>query len=541
MPKTKHQDDLFEELPTKKRKLMDSEPEQQSEAESEKEICGIRELNQESIGLTDQDIKRFQREYNLDQANKTIQNALAEMPLSALVINRNRSRQINYVYNNVLKKQPRATNQQHSGRCWMFAALNMIRLPMMEKYDLDNFEFSEAYLFFWDKLERANWILELMIHLKDKSDSDPIDNRMLSYYLSGNTHILEDGGYWYHFRNLVDKYGLMPKTNYDECYNTMDTTEMNEILKVKVSEYSCKLNKSKNVDEALHQEKLQYMSEFYGLLVKFLGEPPKKFHWQYYDQNHHYSELKDLTPLSFYRIHVPFDVDSKVILVHDPRPKNPYYAHYIVDYFANMIKGMPNIHFNFPISRIKKYVADSIKNNEAVWFCCDVGKCFDPYRNVLDTKLFDYEQGLNIDFDMSKAERLCYGASGPTHAMLITGVDEASPGKYRKWRVENSWGAYTDNQDMEDPLKGYILMSDDYFEKYLFCVAIDPKYISEQDAKKMANHPETIILQKSDESSDKLIHNLSFYVLENIEFFYVFEKPIFFENNQYSSTYEQFP
>jgi len=69
------------------------------------------------------------------------------------------------------------TNQRSSGRCWLFASTNVFRVPIIKKYKLTGFELSQNYLFFWDKLEKANFFLERMRFLSSRDlGLNPPDN-----------------------------------------------------------------------------------------------------------------------------------------------------------------------------------------------------------------------------------------------------------------------------------------------------------------------------------------------------------------------------
>ena len=70
----------------------------------------------------------------------------------------------------------KVTNQSRTGRCWMFAGLNLVRSETRNELNLKEFEFSQSYLMFWDKLERANFILEAIIETADL----PVDDRTVA-------------------------------------------------------------------------------------------------------------------------------------------------------------------------------------------------------------------------------------------------------------------------------------------------------------------------------------------------------------------------
>lgn len=462
------------------------------------EICE----NTSGTYIDSEHLKQFKKKYHSDKRNKDVQSAISNLPVSYVAENRDVLKNTNYVYSNVMPKNPTVANQASSGRCWLFSTLNLIRQSMMNSMTLpQTFELSEAFSFFYDKLERVNFILDDVIEMGTIDVNDPLFLFMLS-----PAGLLSDGGTWEFSCNILNKYGIVPKTVYGECFNTLDTDEMNSVLLEKTNSFVCELRNvhGRDKNSKKHKDKLRklkdekMMPEIYKLLANFMGEPPsndKPFTWQYYateklgeynsDENK-FTRVTDLTPKSFYETYVtPYvDINNYITAIHDPRKHSKPYHTYTVSHFSNVSKMPDSGLVNLPLDVIKDATATSIKEASPCWFSCDVGKCFNYYENLLDDKAVNLERALNTTFPMSKADSLTYRTVAPTHAMLLVGVDINEDGKYNKWRIENSWG---ENGDVTNDA-GYLNMSDSWFDKYVFEVVINKDHLPDEVTKKILSY-----------------------------------------------------
>jgi len=397
-------------------------------------------------------LKTYQTNYN--KKNKAISNVVANNPLTKLQVNREVCQQYQHYYNVKTKPHPKVTNQKSSGRCWMFAALNVIRREVIRKYKIEDFEFSQSYLFFWDKLERLNYAMESIINTK-KQD---LGSREVMHLLDDPTC---DGGQWDMFCNLVRKYGLVPKTVYRETYHSSHSKELNAVLKRKFREYALKLRDNPKLKEG-------YLSEIYSILCQFLGEPPKTFTWHYGEKS-----IRGLTPESFRDYYVDFNVDDFVCLINDPR--HDYNKLYGVKYLGNVKEGNPVRYLNLEILELKKLALKSLEQNQTVWFGCDVMQHFDREQCAMDLKLVDNASLLGIKYGMSKKQRLQTGESLMTHAMVFTGARTDSDG-VSHWQVENSWSD-------TGPAKGFYNMSMEWFNEYVFEVVVKKSILTDEQRK----------------------------------------------------------
>ena len=418
----------------------------------------------ESISLSN--VKKFKRNFNLSSTNTLSRNALIQNDANKVAVNWENFSQINHIYSNTISKQLPVTNQKASGRCWGFAGLNLLRLEIVKKYNLSNFEFSQNYFMFWDKLEKANYFLENILKTLDYD----YDSRLMMHLLQAP---VQDGGQWDMFVNLIEKYGAVPQSVMPETNHSSKSGMMNYFLTHKLREFAYiirKSNKSRTKIKDLRNKKEKMISEIYSLLCMFLGNPPTNFDWSIKDQDNKFSRFNNIEPINFYKKFTKIKLKDKVCLIHAPMSNKKMNELYTVDFLGNVVGGNIIKYANLEIKELKRAAIKSIKNDEAVWFGCDVGKMFNRNLGIMDMDLYDYENLLNSKFKMNKATRLEYGDSLMTHAMLFTGVD-IKANKPQKWRVENNWG--NKNGD-----KGYYLMSDNWFDEYNYEVVVDKKYLT---------------------------------------------------------------
>ena len=419
--------------------------------------------------ISKNNISNFTKEFNSCSSNKISRNALTRTQINNIAMDWDAFRLTNHIYSDVISTEmTKVTNQKSSGRCWGFAGLNLMRISLAEKYNLKDFEFSQNYFMFFDKLEKSNYFLENIIKTLDES----YDSRLMMHLLHSP---VQDGGQWDMFVNLIEKYGVVPQSAMPESFQSSQSGMMNRFLTRKLREFASTLRKmnKKGIDiKALRKEKEKMMSEIYTMLCICLGNPPEKFDWQTRDKKNKFVRLTDLNPIDFYNKHSGVKLKDKICLIHAPMSNKKMNELYTVSFLGNVVGGQIIKYANVEIDEIKKAAIKSIKNNESVWFGCDVGKMFHRDLGLMDMDLYDYEALLGTKFSMNKATRLEYGDSMMTHAMLFTGVDIAN-GKSTKWRVENSWGPKGGN-------KGYYLMTDKWFDEYNYEIVVDKKYLPKQ-------------------------------------------------------------
>jgi len=335
----------------------------------------------------------------------------------------------------------------------------------MAKMNLKTFEFSQNYLLFWDKLEKANYFLEAILETADR----PADERTV-HWLLGN--LLSDGGQWNMFVNLIHKYGVVPKSAMPETESSSNTMRMNAVLKEKLREGARTLRdliaQGATGDDA-RGTKDAFLHVIYRILAIHLGTPPTTFDWQWLDKDRTFHRDGTLTPQEFAARYITLPLDEYVCLVHDPRDTSPYGRTFTVDYLGNVWEGGLTRYLNVEIDVLKDIAMHTLLDGEPVWFGCDVGKMLRRETGLWDAQLFDYTSVYDTAFTLTKAERLVYRQTQMTHAMLFTGVDVVD-GTPRRWRVENSWGE-------DSGQKGFYLMNDSWFDEYLFEIAAHKRFL----------------------------------------------------------------
>ncbi|CAH1231703.1 BLMH [Branchiostoma lanceolatum] len=422
-------------------------------------------------------LAKFQSNFEAEPKNRLAQNVATTNDLLSVCLDRRVTSQINHVFQHKIPTEGKpVTNQKSSGRCWIFACLNVLRVPFIKKFELDDFEFSQNHLFFWDKIERANYFLNAYEEVAKRRE--PVDGRLFQFLLASPNPV-NDGGQWDMLINLINKHGVMPKKSFPESFSATASRRLNQTLNYKLRSFAVQLTalveKGASQDK-LDREKVKMMDEVYRVTSISLGSPPETFTWEYYDKSKNYKKIGPISPRQFYHEHVKplYNMDDKICLVNDCRPDNPYGKLFTVEFLGNMHKGRKVLYNNQPISVLKKATAESIKAGEAIWFGCDVGQHFDRKLGAMNLESHDFELTLGVSRKtMDKAQRVIYGESLMTHAMVITAFTQDDDEKYVKWRVENSWGE-------EGGDKGYLVMTDDWFTEYVFEVVVDKKFVSDE-------------------------------------------------------------
>jgi bleomycin hydrolase len=398
--------------------------------------------------------------------NRLAQNVITKVSVLEAAVDRDAHAGTNHHFSTALRdtlgEEGLATSQGGSGRCWMFAMLNTLRLPIIKALDLPrDFELSQSYLFFWDKIERSNFFLQTIIETPD----EPFDSRLIQYLLQAPVN---DGGQWDMCVNLITKYGVMPQEVFPESETTMAAARMNYMLTNKLRQFASELRDlwSAGMSTAeLQAKKLEMMAVVHNVVMIHMGTPPTEFSWSYTDKQNKFHSMAGITPQDFYAKVCPVDVTTKISLINDPR--NPYYKLYTVDRLNNMVGGLPVRYVNLPVEELHKYAMATLDANEPVWFGCDCGKFMEREQGIFDTDLFDYELIYDTAPGMDKLTRLNFGESAMTHAMVFTAYDrpagEALP---TKWRVENSWGSGAGD-------KGYYVMTKAWFDEWMYQIAVD--------------------------------------------------------------------
>ena len=438
-------------------------------------------------GISAEMLAEISKGYEGDADDRAIRNALAGSSIATLSVNADNAAMIDTHFSDRVKTKG-ITDQQSSGRCWLFTGHNVLRAKMIDKYDLPGMEFSQNYLFFYDQLEKANLFLQGVIDTKDL----PFEDRKVDWLFSNP---LSDGGQFTGVSNLIVKYGLIPSDAMPETYQSNNTSNMATLLKLKLREDGLDLRKAyadgrakigkgpkkdvekglKTLDAQLQKMKVEQLSEIYRMLALCLGEPVKEFMY----------EGKKYTPVSFYEEFIGEDLENNYVMIMND-PCREYGKVYEIDYDRHVYDGHNWLYANLPVERIKEMAIASIKDNTAMYFSCDVGKFLDRKKGVLDIANFDYESLMGVTFGMDKKERVQTHASGSSHAMTLIAVDICEEtGKPVKWMVENSWGPSSGYQ-------GCLIMTDEWFNEYMFRLVVEKKYVPADVREMLEQKPELL-------------------------------------------------
>lgn len=417
--------------------------------------------------ISQENLSRFEQKFDSNRSNVLAMNAVVGNGVNASAKNYETERKTTYDFS-ISLEQGKVTNQKRSGRCWMFAALNCMRFQVMKKLNLEDFELSQNYTLFYDKLEKANYFLESILKTLD----EPTDGRLISYLLSMP---LNDGGQWDMLTAIVSKYGLVPKSAMQESVSSSATTEMVSYMTEKLREFACVLRKAHaegKSDEELRVMKEEQMQTVYNMLCICLGKPPKTVDFEYRDKDKNFHRDLNLTPQEFYQKYIGLNLDDYISIINAPTADKPFYRSYSVEFLGNVAEGRPVRYVNLPIEELKKAAIAQMKDGEPVWFGCDVGKR-SSRTGIMDLDIYQVEELFDTKFGLTKAERLEYGQSLMTHAMVFQGVNLDEEGKPNRWRVENSWGD-------ESGKDGYFVMTDRWFDEYTYQIVVNKKYLPKE-------------------------------------------------------------
>ncbi len=421
-------------------------------------------------GISAEMLVKISEGYEGNAADKALRNALATTPIGTLAMNAENAAMIDTHFSDRVKTKG-ITDQKSSGRCWLFTGLNVLRAKMIDKYELPGMEFSQNYLFFYDQLEKANLFLQGVIDTKDL----PFEDRQVDWLFSNP---LSDGGQFTGVSNLITKYGLVPAEAMPETYQSDNTSQMANLLKLKLREYGLELREAPK--SKLQDMKIRQLSEIYRMLALCLGEPVQEFEWTRCDKNNNIVSRKKYTPKSFYDEFIGEDLENNYVMIMND-PCREYGKVYEIDYDRHVYDGHNWLYINLPVERIKEMAIASIKDNTAMYFSCDVGKFANSKKGVLDINNFDYESLMGVTFGMDKKQRVQTHASGSSHAMTLIAVDVVD-GKPVKWMVENSWGPAAGYQ-------GNYIMTDEWFNEYMFRLVVEKKYVPADVLKMLDQKP----------------------------------------------------
>ena len=416
-------------------------------------------------GITPEMLSKIKSGYQNTPENKALRNAIVANDINKLAANADNSTAFDDHFSNKVNSKA-ITDQKSSGRCWMFTGMNVMRSKAIAKHNLPaDFQFSQAYTFFWDQLEKSNLFLQAVLDHRAKA----MDDKHVEWLFKNP---IGDGGQFTGVADLVTKYGLVPKDVMPETFSSNSTSRMSNILSLKLREYGLELRKMANnkstTEQQLQERKTEMLKTIYRILVMTIGEPPTEFTWTQRDASGKAVSTDTYTPESFFKKYVDEDFSKYYMIMNDPTRE--YYKVYEIEYDRHVYDGKNWVYLNLPMEDIAPLAIASIKDSTMMYFSCDVGKFLDRDKGWLDVNNYDYASLFGTTFSMTKKERVATFASGSSHAMTLCAVDLDANGKPLKWMVENSWGSsYGHN--------GFLIMTNEWFNEYMFRVVVEEKYI----------------------------------------------------------------
>ena len=428
-------------------------------------FCIVGMYAQNNGGITSEMLTKIKAGYQNTPENKALRNAIVANDINKLAANADNSTAFDDHFSNKVNSKA-ITDQKSSGRCWMFTGMNVMRSKAIAKHNLPaDFQFSQAYTFFWDQLEKSNLFLQAILDHRAK----PMDDKHVEWLFKNP---IGDGGQFTGVADLVTKYGIVPKDVMPETYSSNSTSRMSNILSLKLREYGLELRKMANnkstTEQQLQNRKTEMLQTIYRILVMTIGEPPTEFTWTQRDASGKAVSTETFTPQSFFKKYVDEDFSKYYMIMNDPTRE--YYKVYEIEYDRHVYDGKNWVYLNLPMEDIAPLAIASIKDSTMMYFSCDVGKFLDRDKGWLDVNNYDYASLFGTTFNMTKKERVATFASGSSHAMTLCAVDLDANGKPLKWMVENSWGSsYGHN--------GFLIMTNEWFNEYMFRVVVEEKYL----------------------------------------------------------------
>jgi bleomycin hydrolase len=435
--------------------------------------------------LTHKLISNFSHKFNKNKTNKIIKNINTKTDLKNVLLKSDYVQDKKKTFTNIIDVQSKISDQKQSGRCWIFAFLNIIRYKMIKKYKLaPDFEFSQNYLFFFDKLEKANYYLSYIIDTYDVNIETILSNEKVVKLVHTLDNLTDDGGRWNVFVNLIEKYGIIPKTNMNDNFHSMNSEELKNFYNDFLRKCSHKIKTTPKNELIKNRATLlnNMLLECYKILVIFLGEPPTKITWEYYEDSKDSKNktnrakiIRNISPLDFYKKYVPYCAKNKICLINYPCKEAPFFKQYDVEMSFDVLgekrRGLINVPIDYLIDATKK----SIDNQEAVWVGLDVDKYISHKNSVMDAQAFDYDSIFGFNNAMNKCDSLNYRQTAPVHAMVIKGYN-FNNSKTNGFLVENSWGDKMYEKDDSVDYDGNYYMSESWFKDFTFQIVIDKKY-----------------------------------------------------------------
>ncbi|MCI1983366.1 MAG: C1 family peptidase [Bifidobacteriaceae bacterium] len=422
-------------------------------------------------------LNNLENAFDAAPSNRLALNAVTANGIDKTALNFDKARYLQRRFS-VTVDNGQVTSQAHSGRCWLFSSLNVARFIAKKNLGIKDFEFSQSYAMYFDKLERANYFLQDVAELKSAGESE--DSRLVQHLL---TDLMGDGGQWTMAMNIYKKYGAVPKDFFPETASSQNTGELNTQLRHVLRQAVAHIYETKDAAE-VQSIVSEALAAAHRVLTIHLGNPPKSIDWEWTDDEGEFHRDGELTPQAFWKKYVDAGLEDYVCLVDDPRREHPKGKKIAIEHLGNVVDGDRTEYLNVDSQFMKDCVRTILSEQGIpVWFGADCHPMMDRTNGAWATDLFDYGSVYSVDFDLNKEERVRFADSAMNHAMAFVGVDVAEDGKTtNRWRVENSWG-----DKIAD--KGYFTMDDPWFSEFVYEVAVPKSMLPAEYQKALDEEP----------------------------------------------------
>lgn len=423
-------------------------------------------------------LSNLEESFDSQPGNRVALNAVTANGIDKTALNFDKARYLQRRFS-VTVDNGKVTAQAHSGRCWLFSSLNVARFVAKKNLGIKDFEFSQSYAMYFDKLERANYFLQDMAQLK--AAGEPEDSRLVQHLLSD---LLGDGGQWTMALNVYKKYGAVPKDFFPETASSQNTGDMNTQLRHVLRQAVAHLYESDGSQDSADSIVADALAAAHRVLTIHLGTPPKSFDWEWTDDEGQFHHDGETSPQEFWKKYVDAGLEDYVCLVDDPRREHPKGKKIAIEHLGNVVGGDRTEYLNVDAQFMKDCVRTILSEQGIpVWFGADCHPMMDRTNGAWATDLFEYDRVYSVDFDLDKEQRVRFADSAMNHAMAFVGVDVADDGTTtNRWRVENSWG-----DKIAD--KGYFTMDDPWFDEYVYEVAVPKSMLSAEYQKALDEEP----------------------------------------------------
>lgn len=303
-------------------------------------------------------MKHFQKAFNTDPKNLLAQNICSKITVfEAATLAEN----VQIFSHEIDMKVTENIENIH----WSYTLLAMLKVPYMKKYNIPDFEFSQAHFLYHEKLERSYSYLNNLAKILMSNDKD---ERLMSYFLDDP---LKEGGRWSIFTSIINKYGLMPKEAFKGHISREKINDLTRILNTKLREYAKKLMNAASKNMNMNNIVDFKMCEISNIISICIGLPPESFSWNYHNIN---PNNPIFTPIDFYEQHVKplFNVNDLFSLINDPRPSLKYQALCKTENFDDIIGGNKMLFNNQQTEVLIDVIGKSIINGEPVLAICSL-------------------------------------------------------------------------------------------------------------------------------------------------------------------------